>query len=94
MVVIGVLTVDLALGEGSSLKDKRHIVRSTLDTIRHKFNVSAAEVGRLDSLRSSELAFSVVSNDRSFANAVLDKVLACVESDPRIMVTQTTLEFL
>ncbi len=93
MVTVGLLTVELALGEGNSLKEKRHIIRSMLDSIRHKFNVSAAEVGRMDSLRLCVLAFSVTANEKGFANAVLDNVLRVVESEPRVMVVEHTLEF-
>jgi len=94
MVVVGLLTVEVALGEGSSLKDKRSVVRGMLDGIRHRFNVTAAEVGRQDSHRAAELAFAVVSADRRFASMVLDKVLQSVESDPRVEVVETSLEFL
>lgn len=94
MISVGLLTVELALGEGESLKDKRHVVRHLLDRVRHKFNVSAAEVGYLDSHRRAELAFAMVSNDNSFTNTVLDKVLALVISDPRVEVVEQTLELL
>ncbi len=94
MVVVGLLVVELAIGEGSSLKDKRRIIKSMLESIRARFNISASEVGRLDSHRASELAFTVVTNDRRFANSVLDNVLRVVESDPRIDIVDTALEFL
>lgn len=94
MVAVGVLTVDLELGEGSSLKDKRRVIRSMLDTIRRRFSVSAAEVGHMDSLRRATLAFAVVSNDRALCNAVLDRVLRAVESEPRVSVTDSDLELL
>lgn len=94
MVVVGLLVVELAVGEGSSLKDKRRIIKSMLDSIRARFHISASEVGLLDSHRAAELAFAVVANDRRFANSVLDNVLRVVESDPRIDIVDTALEFL
>ncbi|MCC6485407.1 MAG: DUF503 domain-containing protein [Armatimonadetes bacterium] len=94
MVHVGLLRVEVALGEGNSLKDKRHVIKSTLDTVRDRFNVSAAEVGFLDSLRRAEMAFSIVCNDRARANAILDKVLDHIERDPRISVTEADIEFL
>lgn len=94
MVVVGLLTVEVLLGEATSLKDKRHIIRSTLDTIRHKFKITAAETDFLDKLRHSEMAFAAVSNDRKFVNTVLDKVLQTVESDPRLEVVNSSLELL
>lgn len=88
------LTIELSLGEGSSLKDKRHVIKSALDMIRHKFNVSAAEVDHLDSLRRAELAFSAVSNSQQLVNAMLDKVMEVFESDPRVDIIDSRLKFL
>ncbi len=94
MTAAGLLTVELELGEGSSLKDKRHIIKGMLERIRHRFNVSAAEVGHLDSLRSAELAVCAVANDRSYVNSLLDRVLRTIESDPRVSVVESSFEFL
>lgn len=88
------MTIEVALGEGSSLKDKRHVIKSTLDIVRRRFNVSAAEVGHLDSLRRAEMAFSTVCNDRSRASSILDKVLEFVDSDPRMSIVEASHEFL
>jgi len=44
-----------------SLKDKRHVVKSILDTARNKFNVSAAEIDHLDSHKMAGLAFACVA---------------------------------
>ncbi len=78
---LGVLTVKLRIPMSHSLKDKRHVVKSILDTARNKFTVSAAQVDSLDNLQKSGLAFSFVSNDRRLVNSVLDKVLDFVESN-------------
>ena len=73
---IGTLTVTLHLAEGSSLKDKRQVIKSLLDRTRERFNVSAAEVDDLDAWRRATLAFACVSKDQVFADQVLQKVLA------------------
>ena len=46
-----------------SLKDKRRIIKSILDKTRHKYQISTAEVGDLDSLDTSSLGFGMVTND-------------------------------
>ncbi|MHB0913404.1 MAG: DUF503 domain-containing protein [Armatimonadota bacterium] len=92
--VVGVLVVSLVISESNSLKDKRHVIKSLLDVIRNRFNVSAAELGELDTWRRSELGFACVSNDRKVANSMLNKVLQAVESDPRISVANVEMEFI
>lgn len=42
MAVIGLCTLDLFMGEANSLKDKRRILKSMLEKIRSRFNVSIA----------------------------------------------------
>jgi len=43
--VVGVGWVDLLIPESRSLKEKRKVVRSTVDRLRARFNVAVAEVG-------------------------------------------------
>jgi hypothetical protein len=91
---IGTLTVTLHLGEGSSLKDKRSVIKSLVETTRQKFNVSIAEVDDLDSLRRATLGIAVVSNDSAHCNRVLDKLLDHLESNPAFSVGEVQLEML
>ena len=60
MAVIGVLTLELRLENSHSLKDKRHVVQSLKERLRHKFNVAVAAV--------------TVSPDRVHAASVLQSV--------------------
>ncbi|MCS6949595.1 MAG: DUF503 domain-containing protein [Armatimonadota bacterium] len=90
--VVGVLTVELHLYEATSLKEKRHVVRSTLDTLRNRFNLSAAEIDHLDEWQFATLGFSCVGNDRQHVNSVLNKALDFLHSDPRIEVVAVNME--
>lgn len=71
MPTIGVLTLELQIELSHSLKDKRHIVKGLKDRLRHKFNVSVAEIAHQDSWQRSTLAVVTVSGDRKFAEQVL-----------------------
>ena len=91
--VIGVCTLQLLIEGSDSLKDKRQVIKSLLDRIRDKFNVSAAEVDDLDSWRRATLAFACVSKDQSFVDQVLQKVLSTVEGNPLVEVADVQMEF-
>ena len=71
---IGVLRLTLHLPEPGSLKSKRHLVRSALDRVRARYNVSIAEVAENDLWQRSVIGVAAVGNDHSFVNEVLDKV--------------------
>jgi hypothetical protein len=45
---VGVLQLELSIGDAMSLKDKRRVIKSLKDRIAHGHNVSIAEVGALD----------------------------------------------
>ena len=71
---IGVLTMELRLEESHSLKEKRHLVQSLKDRLRHKFNVSVAEIGHQDTWQRSTLAAVTVASDHTIAGKVLQSV--------------------
>ncbi len=91
---IGTLVLTLQLAEGNSLKDKRQVIKSLVETTRRKFNVSVAEIAELNSWRRAVIGIAVVSNKRTYCNQVLDKVLDYVESHPEFDVAGVEMEFL
>lgn len=69
-----------------SLKEKRRILKSLMTRIRNDFNVSIAEVGDNDILRSAKIGAAVVSNNRSFGHEVASKVMNRIEASPDVLV--------
>jgi uncharacterized protein YlxP (DUF503 family) len=72
---VGVLQLELYIGDAMSLKDKRRVVKSLKDRISHRHNVSVAEVGALDQHRRSILAVAMVSNDSGYVEGALSKLV-------------------
>lgn len=62
---------DLLLGDISSLKAKRAIVRPLVAELRRRFAVAAAEVGDADLHRRAVLGVCTVSNEAGQAAAVV-----------------------
>lgn len=81
--------VDLHVNESQSLKDKRQVVRSIVDGARHRFGVSAAEVGDQNLWQRAQLGFAVVSSSERHAVDVIDEVDRFVWSHPEIAVLST-----
>ena len=69
--------MEIRIEHAHSLKEKRHVVKSLRDRLRHKFNVSVAEIDDQDLHNSSVVAVATVSSSRSFA----EKVLRAVEDE-------------
>ncbi len=73
--IVGVCTIELIIPDSFSLKDKRQVVRSAVARMRRKFNVSAAEVGDLDSWNRAILGVVCVSNEAGYAQGLLNKAV-------------------
>lgn len=88
----GLLTVTLTIHGAQTLKDKRQVVRSLLDRIRHGLHLSAAETGSLDNCRRGELGVAAVSNDGRQVLLLLEKALGLIDSEPRAQVDEHDIE--
>ena len=72
---IGVLSMHLHLPGCSSLKDKRRVVKSLIAKMQNKFNVSVAEIDYLDVWQDTEIAVTVVSNNKNQSMEILQSIL-------------------
>ena len=94
MAAVGVVTLELRLDNAHSLKEKRHVVESLKDRLRHKFNVAVAEIEYQELWQRSAVAAVTVSSDRVHA----EKVLRAVEEEAAALLgaelTGATVEWL
>jgi uncharacterized protein YlxP (DUF503 family) len=91
---VGVLRLTLHLPDPGSLKSKRHLLRSAIDRVKARFNVSIAEVAENDLWQKSVVGVAAVGNDQAFVNETLDKVADFVASmhGGQLLVTGRDLE--
>ncbi len=90
--IIGTLTITLYLHASESLKDKRQIIKSLIETIRQKFNVSIAEVDALDKWQVAIIGAACIANDTQHVNRVLDKLLDTIENNPLVDMGEVEME--
>jgi len=89
---VGVLTVNLEVTDALTLKDKRQVVRSLLARIKNHFNVSAAEVGQLNSHTLATFGIAAVANEKPYVHGMLEKVVDLIEHEPRVQVIDYATE--
>ena len=77
---VGVLRLVLFLPDSGSLKSKRHLVRSAIDRVRARFNVSIAEVAENDLWQRCVIGVTAVGNEHAHVNEILDKVAGLIAS--------------
>ncbi len=77
----GILTLQIKIPGCKSLKEKRGHLKTYIARLHNQFNVSAAEIDLLDDRDESLVAIAFVSNNHSFTNSVLDKVIDYTEQN-------------
>jgi len=92
--VIGAMIIEFHIHDNQSLKGKRKIVRSMIDKVKSKFNVSIAEIGSNDKWQKIELGVSAVGNDRRFIDSSLANVLTFLDSLYLAEITDSRIEII
>jgi hypothetical protein len=77
--IVGAAVVELHVHGSQSLKQKRGVVRSIVQRVRNRFNVSIAEIGGQDTWQRALLGIAATGNDHRYVRGLLDRSLAFVE---------------
>ena len=92
--IVGVLTVELAIFEAQTLKDKRRVIAGLKQRMRDRFNVSVAEVAYRDAPKRCRLGVALVSQESRSIHAQLDKVIELVRRTGGLSLLDYTRELL
>lgn len=79
---VGWARVELHLPEARSLKDKRAVIRSIMDSSHSKLRCAVAEVDYQDLHQRAALGFSVVSNQAGHARDLITELVRRAETAP------------
>ncbi len=90
--IVGVLKAQLNLQGVTSLKQKRAIAKSLIGRLKSRFNISISEVDHQDSKTVAVIAISIVSNETSFIDKQLDKIIEFMHKDGRFYLGQVERE--
>lgn len=77
--VIGVTRIAIEIPSAHSLKEKRKVVKSVIDQVKHRFNVAIAEVDGHAQWQFAELGVACVSTSPQHADEMLRRVLQYIE---------------
>lgn len=81
---VGMLTLDLLLGDVHSLKEKRAVVRPVVAELARRFSVAVAEVGDADLHRRAAIGIATVSGQSAQCGRVLDACEQLVADRPEV----------
>lgn len=92
--MVGILTVDLAIFDAQTLKDKRRVLQGFKQRLRNEFNVSVDELAYGDSPKRSRIGAAVVGRSSSNLHSQLDKIVDQVRRTPGLTLLEYEREIL
>ena len=90
--IVGILQLQVSVFDAMTLKDKRRVLKSLKDRISHRYNVSIAEVGHNDNIRTALLGVAVVANESRFVDSVLSGIVDFVRLAPQLSLIDYSME--
>ena len=92
--IVGLLTLDLHIPGANSLKSKRMVIKSLIERIKNKFNVSVAEVDAQNLWQRSVIGIAYVSNETVMINRVFEKIRTQVNDTHSVELINSDMEML
>lgn len=77
------MTARLYLHGVTSLKQKRGIVKSLIERLKSRFNISVSEIDHQDSKAIAVIGIGLVTNEKRFVNQQFDKIIGFMRRDGR-----------
>lgn len=90
--LVVVAIYELHIEYAQSLKEKRMVVKSLRDKLRHRFELSAAEVGLQDVHQRARMAVSFIALEHAQADAKLEKIEEFIASNTDATLVGSTSE--
>ena len=91
---VGAGIVKINIPYSRSLKDKRKIVKSIINSLQNRYNISMSEVASQDNVTVGEIGFSMVSSDKNYINSLFDKILSFINENYDIVVLNEEYEIM
>lgn len=85
IVVVGIF--ELHIEGAQSLKEKRMVVKSLRDKVRHRFEIAANEVALQDLHQRARIGIAFIASDNAAADSMLEKIADFVEANAEARVS-------
>lgn len=89
---VAICILELHIPGKTSLKAKRQVVKSLIQRLRNRFNVSVTEVGNQDLWQRAELGMAIVCHNGAGADSIVQKIYAYVEQEGDVEIISSKVE--
>ncbi|MCL2229483.1 MAG: DUF503 domain-containing protein [Treponema sp.] len=84
--VVSMIQIIFEVPDSVNIKEKRRVIKSIIEKMKRRFQLSAAEVDLQDSLAFCQIGGALVSNSRTFGESVLQKAFAMIENETSVRI--------
>jgi len=89
--VVSMIQILFEIPDIGNIKEKRRIIKSVTEKMRHRYHMSAAEVDLQDSLSFAQIGGALVSNSKTFGETVLRKAFEMVEKETPVRIQNMSI---
>jgi len=84
--VVSMIQIIFEIPDAVNIKEKRRVIKSIIEKMKRRFQMSAAEVDLQDSLAFCQIGGALVSNSRTFGESVLQKAFTMIENETSVRI--------
>ena len=87
--LVKAVIIDIYLPLANSLKNKRSIIKSIIQKVHNKYNVSIAEVEHNDKWKNATLGIAMIANEMSYLEKKFSDIINFIENNyPNIEISK------
>lgn len=88
------MEIEGIIPEAQSLKEKRTVIQSLIDTTRAHFNVSVAEIAYQNVWQRTQIGIAIVTNESRFGEQVMQKIQTKIDYISQFETTNINMEYM
>jgi len=92
--VIGILQIELFMGQVQSLKEKRMILKSLKTRLHNSFNIAVSELARHEKWQRSLIGIASINNEKKILDILFTKIVEVVDKEKDVEISDYSTEFL
>lgn len=92
--IVGIMILDLLSENSHSLKEKRQLVMSIKERLRHRFNISLIESDHQDLWQKFQISIAMVANSKKITEKVFNQIEDIIFAQYPVKIIQINKEYL
>jgi uncharacterized protein len=89
---VAICLIDLHIPAATSLKSKRQVIKSLVQRLRNRYNISVTEVGSQNLWQRCELGIAVVCHNGAGADKIMESIFSFVERESAVDIISSKIE--